>query len=94
MGGNWYTHRDTPNNSDGDVGYPSMCFAQPDMPCDPDQGLNVYLWHDIARSRHPGGVNVAFVDGHVNFVPNAISWNVWQALGNRADDSTLGVGQY
>jgi prepilin-type N-terminal cleavage/methylation domain-containing protein/prepilin-type processing-associated H-X9-DG protein len=33
-----------------------------------------------ARSRHPGGVNAAFCDGHVTFVPNTIAIGVWRAL--------------
>jgi prepilin-type N-terminal cleavage/methylation domain-containing protein/prepilin-type processing-associated H-X9-DG protein len=33
-----------------------------------------------ARSRHSGGVNAAFCDGHVNFVPNSIAIGVWRAL--------------
>lgn len=34
-----------------------------------------------ARSRHPGGVQVAFCDGHVTFISNTIDYNVWQSLG-------------
>ena len=34
----------------------------------------------VARSRHPGGVKVQFVDGHVRFVSDSISLHVWQAL--------------
>ena len=33
-----------------------------------------------ARSRHPGGVNVAMVDGSVGFVPDTVDYSVWQAL--------------
>ena len=36
-----------------------------------------------ATSRHPGGVNVAFGDGGVRFVPNSIDINIWRALGSR-----------
>jgi prepilin-type processing-associated H-X9-DG protein/prepilin-type N-terminal cleavage/methylation domain-containing protein len=94
--GSYYTHFDTPNSSAGDVEYPGgYCTAEPDMPCGTEQDTShVYRWHLLARSRHPGGVNVAFVDGHVNFVPNSIDLAVWQALGSRTDGRTLGVGQY
>jgi prepilin-type N-terminal cleavage/methylation domain-containing protein/prepilin-type processing-associated H-X9-DG protein len=34
-----------------------------------------------ARSRHQGGVNVAFCDGGTRFINDTISWTVWQALG-------------
>ena len=35
-----------------------------------------------ASSRHPGGVNLALVDGSVRFVKNDISLQVWWALGS------------
>jgi prepilin-type processing-associated H-X9-DG protein len=31
-------------------------------------------------SRHPGGVNVAFVDGHVKFKIDEIDFAVWEAI--------------
>lgn len=34
-------------------------------------------------SRHIGGVNVAFVDGHVQFVADSIDIAVWSGLGSR-----------
>ena len=36
-------------------------------------------------SRHTGGVNFAFGDGSVRFVPDTISLDVLQRLANRAD---------
>lgn len=35
-------------------------------------------------SRHPGGAQVAFADGHLRFVSNFVDFEVWQALGSRA----------
>ncbi len=37
-----------------------------------------------ARSYHPGGVNVAFADGGVRFIPNTIALTTWRALATRA----------
>lgn len=36
-----------------------------------------------ARSLHPGGVNVLMADGSLRFVDEAISRDVWRALGSR-----------
>ncbi|HID76097.1 MAG TPA: DUF1559 domain-containing protein [Planctomycetaceae bacterium] len=40
------------------------------------------LWQ-MARSRHPGGVNILFVDGSVHFVSETIDVQTWRALGSR-----------
>lgn len=37
-----------------------------------------------STSRHPGGSNVIFLDGHVRFVRDTIHPSVWRALGTRA----------
>lgn len=39
-----------------------------------------------AASNHPGGVNVAFLDGHLTFVSDSIALPVWRAYGTRAGD--------
>ena len=36
-----------------------------------------------AASRHPGGANCLFADGHLQFVSDRISLLVWRALGSR-----------
>lgn len=38
----------------------------------------------FARSRHPGGVNAAYVDASVRFVTNDIDTQIWRAHGTRA----------
>lgn len=35
-----------------------------------------------AGSRHPGGANVLFIDGHVAFVKESFSQKAWEALGS------------
>ncbi len=37
-----------------------------------------------ANSRHPSGVNVLFVDGHVTFMRDSVNLAAWRALGTRA----------
>jgi len=52
--------------------------------CDPLDGAVA------ASSRHPGGVNVAFLDGSVQFVSDTISYRVWWAYGSRNGGETEG----
>ena len=47
------------------------------------------LWQ-MARSRHPGGVNVSFVDGSVHFVSETIDVDTWRALGSRNGNEVPG----
>ncbi len=42
-----------------------------------------------ARSYHPGGVNVSFMDGSTHFVANQVDWSTWQALSTRAGDEII-----
>jgi prepilin-type N-terminal cleavage/methylation domain-containing protein/prepilin-type processing-associated H-X9-DG protein len=90
VGSSSYTHHDTPNSTAGDAmwansGSDIECVADADMPCDNTHGANMDQFHVAARSRHPGGVNVTFCDGHVSFVPNVINLNIWRYLGARDD---------
>ena len=64
--------------------WPQRCFDQPEigLPCfHTNDFKNMFA---LARSVHPGGVHVVFVDGHVNFVEDAIDLALWQALGTIA----------
>lgn len=47
-----------------------------------------------ARSRHPGGVNVCFCDGSVQFVASTVNVAVWHALWTRAGDETIPQDAY
>jgi prepilin-type processing-associated H-X9-DG protein len=38
----------------------------------------------VARSRHPGGVNVAMCDGSVRFVSNTLDLAIWRAMATAA----------
>jgi prepilin-type N-terminal cleavage/methylation domain-containing protein/prepilin-type processing-associated H-X9-DG protein len=40
---------------------------------------------------HPGGVQVAFADGHLQTVARSIDVTVWRALGSRDGDESIGV---
>lgn len=45
--------------------------------------------YDTAYSFHPGGLQVAYGDGAVQFINETIDINVWNALAKKADGSTL-----
>jgi prepilin-type N-terminal cleavage/methylation domain-containing protein/prepilin-type processing-associated H-X9-DG protein len=74
----------------------------PDVDCRgglPHSIRNAAAWDRLslnvaARSRHPGGVNALFCDGHVQFAANGVQLAVWQALGSRdGGEATTGLDQ-
>jgi prepilin-type processing-associated H-X9-DG protein len=59
--------------------------------------LNGTLIHNgvfSASSRHPGGVNVAMMDGSVRFVKDGIAIGVWRALSTRNGGEAIDEGAY
>jgi prepilin-type processing-associated H-X9-DG protein len=64
-----YNHDFTPNAVNPD------CILRPASP------ISGFV---TARSRHPGGVNVAFGDGSVHFMKDSVDAGVWTAVGTRA----------
>ena len=94
MGSHCYTHRNTPNSSVGDAlwanfGQDVGCTDSPDMPCDNTHGTQFDEFQAAARSRHPGGVNVVFGDGHVIFASDTIDLTIWQRLAAIADGEVI-----
>jgi len=47
-----------------------------------------------ASSYHPGGVNVAFMDGSVHFVKSSVGAGTWGALGTRAGGEIISADSY
>ena len=99
MGASSYTHLNTPNSSSGDAmwanpGQDVECVHSPElgMPCDNTHGSSYDEFHAAARSRHPGGVNVAFADGHVSFIEDEIDVLAWHQLGAINDGGTIANG--
>ena len=45
-------------------------------------------------SNHPGGVNVAFMDGSVHFIKNSINLQVWWFMGTRGRGEIISSDQY
>jgi serine/threonine-protein kinase len=78
--GNQYTHMLPPNSPLPDIVLAPYCVStkspcSPTAPCPSGTVIG-------ARSYHPGGVNVALVDGSVRFVSDDIALATWQALGS------------
>ncbi len=76
-GHSMYNHRRPPNDKSYDCrgGLPHSDKSLADW-----QNLSLNV---TSRSRHPGGVNSLFADGHVQFVKNSVNVLTWQALGSR-----------
>ena len=85
-----YTHRNTPNSITPDLLWPGECVSMPDanLPCTAGS-RNEATHYASARSHHPGGVNVVFVDGHVEFVPDEIDKTTWRQLAHISDGMIL-----
>ena len=68
----------------GDLDYPPALCVPRSVNLHPGQlnqgGKRGYA---AARSRHPGGVNVAMADGSTRFVQDGVDWIVWRAAGTR-----------
>lgn len=96
MGSSLYTHRNTPNSSVGDALYAlnTNCIASSAMPCDNTQGGAIDQHHAAARSRHPGGVGVAFADGHVSFVSDTIDLTTWKAISTIAGQEVISAAAF
>jgi prepilin-type processing-associated H-X9-DG protein len=45
-------------------------------------------------SNHPGGVNVAFMDGSVHFIKNSVSQQTWWALATMAGGEVISADSY
>ena len=73
-----------PPNSD--VADKTKCDHDPDggLPCIRKSGNYTTDAHLVSRSRHPGGVQVAFCDGSARFIADNIELATWKASFTRA----------
>jgi prepilin-type N-terminal cleavage/methylation domain-containing protein/prepilin-type processing-associated H-X9-DG protein len=76
--GGGYAHVMTPNK-------PSCQFSG---------GSSKYLTMITASSRHPGGVNMGFLDGSVRFVKDSINQNTWWAIATYNGGEVVSADQY
>ena len=78
----------TPNSSVGDKiwHYPP---PGTEIPWQPPPATSEDATHAAARSRHAGGVNVLFGDGHVSFYGDEVDLLLWRALATTAGGETI-----
>jgi prepilin-type N-terminal cleavage/methylation domain-containing protein/prepilin-type processing-associated H-X9-DG protein len=62
--------------------------------CSPWGGVGTGYGFFAARSRHPGGVNVAMTDGSVKFIKDTIAYQTWYALSTRSVGEVLSSDSY
>lgn len=77
-----YNHGRLPNDPEID------CIGVVRETTDPAVTYAGYGWR-AARSRHPGGVNVAMADGSLRFVTDDVDPAVWKAAATRAGGETV-----
>ena len=78
--GSTYLHVNTPNSSVPDCTRDYSCPNPPSLRVAPCDISCPFPYVNAARSYHPGGVNVVFVDGHVDFYSDSVDLTLWQAL--------------
>ena len=83
-----YNHRRTPNDRQVDCrgGFPHSDKSDP-----------FWSWLSLnvtPRSKHPGGVQSLFCDGHVAFIKESISLPTWQALGSANGGEVVSADSY
>lgn len=83
VGSSSYNHNTTPNTSSGDAlstNRYDRCVETENMPCDLQDLSSVWTTSfSAARSYHVGGVNMVYVDGHVEFVNDDIALAPYRA---------------
>ncbi|MBA4105358.1 MAG: prepilin-type cleavage/methylation domain-containing protein [Pirellula sp.] len=77
-----------PNSSTPDVPFVSAPYCDSESPNPPCVGGSNSLF--ASRSRHPGVVNVALLDGSVRAVNDDVDITTWRRLGSSQDDEVLG----
>lgn len=87
-GHSMYNHRRTPNDRRVDCrgGLPHSDKTDP-----------LWSWLSLnvtARSKHPGGVQSLFGDGHAAFIKDSINLPVWQALGSANGGEVISADSY
>jgi prepilin-type N-terminal cleavage/methylation domain-containing protein/prepilin-type processing-associated H-X9-DG protein len=81
--GCFYSHESTPNTAATDSVEWCTEEAVPEAPCTVQFSGSRGPFRQTARSKHVGGVQVAYCDGHVEFINNEIALTVWKSIATR-----------
>jgi prepilin-type N-terminal cleavage/methylation domain-containing protein/prepilin-type processing-associated H-X9-DG protein len=87
--GGGYSHVNTPNKRN--------CWGSNQDTVSPNAANgNQYQWGSMitAKSNHPGGVNMLFLDGSVKFIKDSINPGTYGALGTRAGGEIVSSDSY
>ena len=87
--GGGYNHSQAPNSK--------SCFGNNQNSDSPIGSAGVAYQYGAmvtAHSNHPGGVNMAFIDGSVHFIKNTVSLGTYGSLGTRSGGEILDASSY
>jgi prepilin-type processing-associated H-X9-DG protein len=87
--GGGYSHVQTPNKRN--------CWGNNQDNVSPNAAAgNNYQWGNLltAKSNHPGGVNMVFLDGSVKFIKNSVNPGTYAALGTMAGGEVIDASSY
>src|SRR5262245_11163722 len=82
-----------PNTNLPDVLVGGICNADKRNPPCTTTGTTTSPRMAATRSRHPNGVQAAYCDGHIGFVPNNISFVTWNSIGTSQGGEATGEVQ-
>jgi prepilin-type N-terminal cleavage/methylation domain-containing protein/prepilin-type processing-associated H-X9-DG protein len=67
----------------------------PNQPaCQFSDGASKYITIIGASSRHPGGVNVGFLDGSVKFIKDSVNLTTWRAIATMGGGEVVSADSY
>lgn len=78
-----------PNDSAPDLSWSDATWCNPTPP-NPPCAFRTVAYVFGARSRHPGGINVAMCDGSLRFIVDGIDIVTWQSLSTTTGNETIG----
>lgn len=83
-GGVLYLHSEIPNSPVQD--FVRLCVSSQEAPCASTEATWRGFHKLSARSVHPEGVNVLWLDGSVRSVNSGVDRDIWKAVSTHADD--------